>query len=473
MNSSRKALNSEWHIIKIAEILERAEEAEYNISYTTPCKSEHSRRLTGSYYTPIDVSRFFWNEFFQLRNINTPNAARRFISGHIFIEPSVGAGSLFFAFIEKLLLVGLDPSDLSSIRFDLVDLNSKALGFVKNMVLDLSREGPFKLNNINYLHSNFLNYHNYVESGPVVIFGNPPFVNNKRGLSNWKNRFADFLERSIQIAGGTGSIQLVVPLSLAFSRDYVKLRQLLLAEERIVALSNFDNVPDTLFKSGKPNQFNTNKANSQRCTIVTSFPSYRRKILSTSLKRWSRRDRSEVLSTSPEYVDVTNYQFNEQIPRPQNVHVLKYLQVSGKCTRRVCNHVNREGYYAFHVSGVARNFVGIREQSSPSVNTLKFSNISEFYRIFVVLISDLFYDYWLTVGDGFHVTRSNIMNFPIHERLLEGIDSSLLPASILWKTRKRFNKCKLNSGMFTQSYDFSSAAISLYPWIEDIVSPAC
>ena len=75
-----------------------------------------------------------------------------------------------------------------------------------------------------------------------MVFGNPPFVSNAKGSSVWKNSFADFVERSLAIAGTNGSVHLIVPLSIAFSRDYIRLRQLLTVERRTVALSNFDNI---------------------------------------------------------------------------------------------------------------------------------------------------------------------------------------------------------------------------------------
>lgn len=404
-----------------------------------------------------------------MSKIDTPEKARYFVEAHTFVEPAVGAGSLFFSFIEKLFRTGLRPSDITSVHFDLVDVNPKALNFIQEEASNLRREKALILKNLNFLNSNFLDHDFKSYSKPPVIFGNPPFVTNQRGQSRWKNCFADFLDRSLQIAGEMGSIQLIVPLSLTFSRDYRELRRSLIAKKGVVAFSNFDNVPDTLFKYGKPNQINTNKANSQRCTIVTSIPSSECGILSTRLNRWSKKDRRKVLSTPPIYFDVTKHLFDGQIPRPENSQVLKYLKIAVSSSDKVATHLSKEGRYKIHVAGVARNFIGIRENSGSSVNILRFADRTEFYRIFIVLTSDLFFDYWRTVGDGFHVTKSAIINFPIHEKLLSGIDSELPAASKLWRLRNRFSKFKINSGIFTQSYDFSDVSVSLYPVVKDII----
>lgn len=464
MTSSKKVSKSGW-ADRLAQVLQDAEDAERELSYATACGSEHARKLSGSYYTPIDVSRYFWNEFFRIRGIEDPVAARRFLNSHTFVEPSVGAGALFFAFLEKLLSVGLSPSDLSSIRANLVDLNAQALRFIELKVDELQHGDSLAFPNIKYVHSDFLSCDFSQVSTNLMIFGNPPFVTNEKGASVWKNSFADFVERSLAIAGTKGSVHLIVPLSIAFSRDYVPLRQSLIVERRTVALSHFDNIPDTLFKSGKPKHSNTNKANSQRCTIVSSVPSLDTVVLSTKLNRWSKKVRSEVLGAPAEYLDVTNHRFDQQIPRPQNAQIYQYLQNTLDDSHTISDHLDPQGSHELHIAGVARNYIGLRDEPSSSANTLRFAEKADFHRVFWIVTSDLFLDYWLTVGDGFHITRSNIMNFPITKSLLLGIDANLLRAANLWKNRKRYSKAKLNSGVRTRSYDFSRAGNSLYSYI--------
>ncbi len=426
------------------------------------CGSEQARKLTGSYYTPIDVSRYFWNEFFRLRGIHEPVAALQFLKAHTFVEPSVGAGALFFSLLEKFLAVGVHPSELGAIHVDLIDLNAQALDFVKAQILVLEAAGDVSFEYTSYVHSDFLDCDYSRPSSPLMIFGNPPFVTNEKGISLWKNRFADFLDTALNDIGAMGSLHFIVPLSVAFSRDYSIMRASLIANERTIALSHFDNIPDTLFKSGKPKHENTNKANSQRCTIISSMPSPKTRVFSTKLNRWSKKNRGEFLATPAHYHNVTNYYFDDQIPRPQNENIFHYLQRSSKGRVTIEDYVSREGRYKLHVAGVARNYVGIRENAGSAVNTLCFSSKEDFLRILSIVTSDLFMDYWLTVGDGFHITRTNIIRFPIDDSLLTLVDAALPKAAQIWKTRKQYAKSKLNSGMTTKSYDFSDALDSLY-----------
>jgi hypothetical protein len=464
MNSFNKVSKFDW-ADRLGQVLKDAEDAERELSYATACGSEHARKLSGSYYTPIDVSRYFWNEFFRLRGIEDPIAAQCFLNSHTFVEPSVGAGALFFALLEKLLSVGLDPIDVSNIRANLVDLNAKALEFIEQKIEDLKQESNVKFPNINYIQSDFLSCDFGRTSDPVMLFGNPPFVKNDKGTSPWKNSFADFFERSLSIAGTKGSVHLIVPLSIAFSRDYSGLRRSLTACKRTIALSHFDNIPDTLFKAGKPKHSNTNKANSQRCSIVSSMPSPDTVVLSTKLNRWSKKVRTEMLATPAQYIDVTGYRFDQQIPRPQNEDVFHYLQKASGVSQTISDHLDKNGRCALHIAGVARNFIGIRDEPGSSVNTLRFATKEAFHRVFWIVTSDLFLDYWLTVGDGFHVTRSNIMSFPIADTLLCGVNEDIPSAANLWRDRDAFCKSKLNSGVRTRSYDFSRLGGSLYPYI--------
>jgi hypothetical protein len=298
-------------------------------------------------------------------------------------------------------------------------------------------------------------------SKPIVLFGNPPFVSNERGSSRWKNLFADFLDDSLRMAGQSGAVQFILPLSVAFSRDYTDLRRVFRDRGCRIVLSSFDNIPDTLFKSGKPKHENSNKANSQRCTILTITPADKLEILSTKLHRWAKAQREHLLSVSPTYVDVTDYSFDNQIPRPQNERILHYLALASDAPR-LSDLVTEGGAHSLFIAGVARNYIGVRDHSGNGTHELRFRTRSDFFKVLHLISSDLFFDYWLSVGDGFHLTRSNIRNFPLHGALAKGLESRLTEERKIWTQRENYKKSKLNSGRELYSYDFSGAFSSLY-----------
>src|SRR5690606_31022607 len=74
----------------VSAALENCEAEELALAYGAGCES--GRKSSGSYYTPIDVARFFWLNYFSINRIINADAARKFISKYEFLEPSAGSG---------------------------------------------------------------------------------------------------------------------------------------------------------------------------------------------------------------------------------------------------------------------------------------------------------------------------------------------------------------------------------------------
>ncbi len=451
---------SEWEA-DLKHIVRLAEDAERGLSYLSACGSERARKQAGSYFTPGDVASFFWNEFFSISELGTRQAATTFVTGHRFVEPSAGAGALVFSLLRKCASLGMNPATLSLINLQIIDVNKQALTFVGDQFRWLSERWNVGFPNIKLICSDFRRVSFDSSGPPKLFFGNPPFVGNEKGRSKWKNIFADFSEIALRQSGQTGSVHFIVPLSLAFSRDYKLLRKIVFEYNRAITISHFDNIPDTLFKSGKPEHTNSNKANSQRCSILTVRPAKKLSIFSTQLQRWSKHDRERILSQSPIYKDVTSYSFDDQIPRPENDVIIQYLGRSRSCLR-LRDLFAADGEYFLYISPTARNYIGFRENHAPGVHQLRFSKEDDFNRALLILSSDLFFSYWRTVGDGFHVTKSNIYEFPVTDTLIAFLNENRTAAQELWAARAAHMKRKLNSGRHIHSYDFSKHMPSLF-----------
>ena len=438
---------------KLDELLSASELAELELSYTTSRSSERERKSAGSYYTPSDVASHFWNQFFSLNDICDRTTAKHFVQKYRFIEPSVGSGTLVFALLKALIELGVDRQLLGTIDLQVIDINDRALAVVENNLNSLSRSWSLRFNNLALNHSDFRSHPLSSRRKPYVLFGNPPFVKNARGSSKWKNSFADFLEIGLLNACSRSHLHLIVPLSITFSRDYRMLRAELIRRQSMVAVSNYDNIPDTLFKSGKPRSLNTNKANSQRCSILTVSPSSNCRLLSTELYRWSRRDRSAFLRRRMMYRDVSEISFDHQIVRPLNQSILDYLKCH-EISTVFGTLISESGRHTLFVGGVSRNFISIRDFDASGTHKLKFAKRDQFLIALLILSSELFFEYWRTVGDGFHLTKANIWMFPITKELHERLLGSLAKAEDLWERRHRFKKTKRNSGQDTYSFDF-------------------
>lgn len=406
------------------------------------------------------MAQFFWAEFFKLTSDPSGRQMASFWAEHHFIEPSAGAGALIFSLLKEVLSRGLPPEELSSFDLTVIDINKDALAFVEKLFEQLSASWGIEFPNIRFINQNFLECALPVSPKKPFFFGNPPFVANERG-GKWKNLYADFLERALVQGGDQGKCHFILPLSFAFSRDYEGLRSLALGTGKTLALSSFDNIPDTLFASGKPEHTNTNKANSQRCTILSVIPAERAKVLSTKLHRWRKSERAQLLSSSPTYHDISDCQWGNQFVRPENPQILQYITDNSNASRIRDFEVKDRPYQIF-VASVGRNFIGLRDKCAPSLTRLAFESDQHFNVFLLLLSSDLFLDYWRTVGDGFHITKGNILDFPVSTDVYQRAQSFSSLASQLWADRDNYAKLKRHPRGITKSYDFSDAVPSLY-----------
>jgi len=454
---------SDWNVQETAKllverILQKAEKDERDLAYYTSCRTELARKHSGSYYTPVDVAKFFWNQFFDASGISDNKSASEFLRAHRFIEPACGSGVLVYALFDKLLKLGVSLEVMRDLDLHLIDLNKFALEYSKRQFSLINTALGDKYFSPSLEQADFLRYDGLGSGKPTVVFGNPPFVSNSKGAT-WKNTFADFLDRCLEEAAPLAAIHFIVPLSLAFSRDYSALRHKMRAKKLKVYASHFDNIPDTLFKSGKPQSENTNKANSQRCTIISAFAAKEHRLFSSKMHRWCAADRGALLSSRAHFDDVTDYSLGDQFIRPSSTEMAKYLQ-STNFKYSLGDLVQSRGRHYLFIGSVARNYISVRGEAGSGIQAFAFEDRQTFYKFLGLITSDVFMEYWRSVGDGFHVTRANILDFPVSATLDELAEASVPKIKSMWARRKRFEKTKQNSGALVRSYDFSGAVPS-------------
>lgn len=432
-------------------VLDGLEDAEMALSNEGP-----GRKSSGSYYTPADVAGHFWRLFWRHHDVHDNASALAFISRTTFVEPSVGAGMFFFSMLRSASEFAIGPDQASQIKFNGVDLNRKALDFVAKQLGDLEDAFGIEFSGVKLEQADFLEWCRSRPFGDAVFVGNPPFVTNERG-SRWKNLYADFLE-SMMVHGGGAGIGLILPVSICFSRDFADLRRMIRDTALPLSASSYDNMPDYLFKAGKPESGNTNKANSQRCTILNLGGPRTGVAESSALLRWSTSQRSQFMASIPQFHDCRQFNLEQQIPRPVDNGLTRYLEGANN-GRSVRQFMSKIGGGAFSIGGVARNFIGIREYEGKVSGVIPVrTNEQESSLILLqVLASDLFYKYWRSFGDGFHVTNDLVERFPVSNDLLSACENNLQSAATTWERRENYAKKKLNSGKQIKSYDFSSA----------------
>lgn len=447
--ASPEAPGSGWEQT-INEAFFAAEAAEMGLAITEDPGNIDERLSTGSFYTPADVVDHFWREYFDFHDLADLDALRRHLANVTFVEPSAGAGIFLFGLMRAALSAGCSGEDIQSLRIVAVDVNSAALKFIDERLRDIEARSHLSFSHIQLQNLDFLDFTLPAETQASFV-GNPPYVRNKPG-SRWKNLYADFLQRMLDLPLRQRSISMIVPLSVAFSRDYVNLRRAL-APMPGLRLESFDNIPDCLFKAGKPGNQNTNKANSQRCSILSVRDAGPIRREATALQRWFRGDRSDLLARSPAYFDVSSYQFDQQIPRPSVDWIMPYLEHPADI---LLGDLLHDGEFGFAVAGVGRNYIGLRDPVSEEASSvlLKFASQRHMLWALQVLGSPLFYEFWRTVGDGFHITRSDIARFPMTSSVISACMQGESRAKAIWASRAAFERTKLNSGKEICSFDF-------------------
>lgn len=440
---------------KLDEVISQTEVAELSLTSAGSSSTITGRKETGSYYTPVDVADHFWAQFFRFHEVRSADDFRHLIAKTHFVEPSAGAGIFVFTFIRQALAFGLSVQELSQLHFSVIDVNFAALQFVHHKLAELDTEAAIRLPNVGLVQQDFLQWSATTKSSHVIFVGNPPFVTNQRG-ARWRNMFADFVEAMLNFQSASVSLSLILPVSVCFSRDYVDLRRQIMQSGMGVSAASYDNIPDCLFKAGKPESQNTNRANSQRCTILHVGGREFSVRESSPMIRWTARNRNEVLQGLPAYQDYSNYLFDNQIPRPSTNWILKYLS-ENKSSPTLKSQMTRHAKSDFSIGAVARNFIGVREPSIGDATSISIKAETELDRMVLLQIlgSSIFFEYWRSLGDGFHVTSDLIERFPISERLYKCCLANISSAKHQWNNRAQVLKEKLNSGRVVRTFDFS------------------
>jgi len=176
-----------------------------------------------------------------------------------------------------------------------------------------------------------------------VIVGNPPYVGTSPNrvittlfdTAKCGDLYAWILERALRLTTALGQVGMIVPLSVMFSRSFTYLRDALLNERAHLSLSCYDNIPDSLFNSGKTSE-NTNRENSQRTTIVLVRRASTTKIEVTDLLRWTHQERPKVFTTL-HFTDVTDYCSRASFPKIGNEKLVHFYNRLLQTDRRLAD----------------------------------------------------------------------------------------------------------------------------------------
>ena len=265
----------------------------------------------------------------------------------------------------------------------------------------------------------------------------------------------------MQITFTAGRCGMIVPLSITFSRDFTSLRE----EVRHWGtswLSSFDNIPAALFAGV-----------SQRCTILLSTPT-NHGTFATRLYRWRAGFRASLMANIIYARVERDFDVGSQgFPRLSNSDGERLLQLHLQA-------VSKAPATSAHVSGppgrlgfspTARNFISTYLEPPPTLDgdgtviqdaetgsSISLATTELAIASLAATSGITCFWYWLTRGDGFHVTNSVLSDYlaPLPEMPSECQQNLRTIGELLHQSRNTALVFKKNAGKYVGNFNYQS-----------------
>ena len=302
-----------------------------------------------------------------------------------------------------------------------------------------------------------------------VVIGNPPYVATKSiGYSlgrNVKHRYPDIyayvLEKSMQVTSRVGRCGMILPLSITFSRDFGTLRRNV-RRWGTSWLSSFDNIPAALFAGV-----------SQRCTILVAAPSGQ-ECFTTRLNRWRAQSRPSLMANVSYTPVPSDYEVGSLgLPRLSGKQGERLLRLHSRGAGRdpTSAAVPSESQGILGFSPTARNFISTYLEPPPTLDMYGSTILDAESGSSLVLASGELahaalaatsgtacFWYWLTRGDGFHVTNSLLSEYvaPLSEMSGECRHNLEMIGELIHKSRNAALVFKKNAGKYVGNFNYTS-----------------
>ncbi|MEW6180945.1 MAG: DNA methyltransferase [Chloroflexota bacterium] len=262
--------------------------------------------------------------------------------------------------------------------------------------------------------------------GFTCITCNPPYDTfkengffKKEPAAGCGNLFGHFITRAVALNQSCGSIGFIVPLSFACGSSYEIVRQKVYHNFRRLYASHYSIRPNTLFEDV-----------SQRITIFiahTKGSTSACQLYSSKLWRWKKEDQERVVrEPNLVYVDQIGRGIVPKVGAEVGIEIYRHINKSPLTLGELFTRSGSLTYTAYYHNVAmywikAYNFKPYFKREK-DLNPATSSGIREFHfkdqfdrDLFVLLVnSSLFYYWWITQSDEFHVLISEISEFGIH-----------------------------------------------------------
>ena len=273
----------------------------------------------------------------------------------------------------------------------------------------------------------FVEFYSIMQDGGFdVIIGNPPYVSASKTRETYAvmnlvcdscpNIYAWVLERSQSLLRMHGRTGMIVPLSLGFSSAFEPCRRLLFSGYSNNWFSSFGRIPSALFN------FDVRVRNTIHLALKSKRPGIAQ---TTRLYRWYGVARSTLFQTL-EYVPFHPVLWKHRIPKLNNAALasaFEQLFLTQKDTLKTII-ATCPTQHELHFKQTAYNWLNYCREIPPCYNeknelipnteygTLYFEDSESCQLAMLLGNGKLMLTFWFAIGDDFHVTRWNFVDFP-------------------------------------------------------------
>ena len=307
-----------------------------------------------------------------------------------------------------------------------------------------------------------------------IIIGNPPYVsmsqidyiNNGKDFS-CSDLYGHVIRRVLNLISSFGRHGFIVMHNLAFSRNFKDLRKILINYKGSQWYSFYSRIPSGLFSGD---------VRVRNCIYILSPKG--NSIKTSRLHRWFSEQRGSLFASEISYVD---FKYSNCIPM-LNSNILQDVY-EGKIGLDLSMLISSSGKPLYYKK-VGYNFLSVSNVKPPAFdgNSKEIEQTGldhvkikkEYYEMVLLLLCGKFYlSKWLTYGDDFHVTGTELMSFKypfdkvsekdkdfLHQCYLEVIKR--LPSTIQFKLNAGINVGTFNTSLLWNITDKSDKVFLKY-----------
>ena len=384
------------------------------------------RKSKGVYYTPNDVVRFILTNsikasFGKLTVSNISDMSldnipyRSFCCNKTVFDPTCGAGEYLLTALEmKINLLknktnitkNLVRKAVSTIYGNDVNVESIIITELRLLLLIIETCGVAYCTGLgNIMNRRFTSFDFIADEATFedkyhIVVGNPPYVEDfKSGLElsdRYGNIYANILLNAAKKLEKNGAIGFIIPLSYVSTPRMKKLRDelgVLISEQYIL---NFADRPDCLFDS----------VHQKLCILIGKDKKSEKTVYTGNYQYWYKQERATLFT---DIQMVKNKHKNEDfIPKlGTEQDIVIYKKITDTRKMQSVYDISRNGMESVYLNRREAFWMkAYREQvDDPEYKVFSFKSPIEADYCYCLINSSLFWWYWISVSDCWHVSK--------------------------------------------------------------------